>query len=191
MESEMLEIRWHGRGGQGAVTAAKTLAAASMREGKYFQAFPEYGPERRGAPLQAFTRISNQPIRTYCHVEMPDIVVVLDASLVGRRQITEGLDPDGVVVANFDGSAEELRNKLGLQSGRVYAVNATKIATAHLGSPITNMPMLGALVRATGVVSIESALQEVRDSFGHKFRAEVVEANLRAMQQAYEETAEA
>lgn len=191
MNNGMLEIRWHGRGGQGAVTAAKMLAAASMREGKYFQAFPEYGPERRGAPLQAFTRISDDPIRVYCHVQTPEIVVVLDSSLVGRGPITQGLSPDGTVVANFDGSPEELRARLGLPGGKVFAVNATKIATDLLGSPITNMPMLGALIKATGVVSLQSALEEVRESFGHKFRQELVEANLKAMQQAYDEAKQA
>lgn len=191
VNNDMLEIRWHGRGGQGAVTAAKMLAAASMREGKYFQAFPEYGPERRGAPLQAFTRISEKPIRVYCHVQSPEIVVVLDSSLVGRGPITQGLNPGGTIVANFDTGPQELREKLGLDGGRVFAVNATKIATDQLGSAITNMPMLGALIKATGVVSLETALAEVRESFGHKFRQDIVEANLRAMQQAYEETAEA
>jgi pyruvate ferredoxin oxidoreductase gamma subunit len=190
MGNEMIEIRWHGRGGQGAVTAAKTLAAASMREGKYFQAFPEYGPERRGAPLQAFTRLSDQPIRTFAQVKSPSIVVILDGSLIGRLPVADGLGEGGVVIANFDGTPEELRARLKWQNGRVFMVNAKRIATENLGSAITNMPMIGALVKATGVVSLETALEEVKESFAHKFRAEIVEANLKAMQEAYDETVE-
>ncbi len=184
----MIEIRWHGRGGQGAVTAAKLLAAAALREGKYFQAFPEYGPERRGAPVQAFTRISDEPVRIFSQVKSPSVVVVLDATLIGRVPMAQGLAEDGIVVANFAGSAAELREKLGLsKKTKVYTIDATGVAMRKLGRPIPNTPMLGALVRASGLLDINSLLTELEESFGGRFRPEVVKANVEAMREAYEE----
>lgn len=182
----MIEIRWHGRGGQGGVTAAKVLAATALRDGKQFQAFPEYGPERRGAPVQAFTRISDQPIRTFSHVTNPNIVVVLDSSLIGKVPLAEGLDEDGVLIANYDGTPAELRERLSIRGRKVFTVNATDIANRTLGRPITNTTMLGALVRATGVVSLEELLAEVREMFS-KFKGDIVEKNLAAVKAAYEE----
>ena len=181
----MIEIRWHGRGGQGAVTAAKVLAATALRERKQFQAFPEYGPERRGAPVQAFTRISDGPIRTFSHVTNPNIVVILDPSLIGKVPLTEGLDEDGVLIANYDGSPAELREKLGLKGRKVFTVNATEIANQTLGRPITNTTMLGALARVTGVVSLDELLTEVRAMFA-KFKGDIVEKNVAAVKAAYE-----
>ena len=168
------------------MTAAKVLAASVLRAGKQFQAFPEYGPERRGAPVQAFTRISDEPIRVFAPVTNPNIVIVLDSSLIDKVPLTEGLTEDGVVVANFDGTPSELRKKLGLKGRRVFAVNATEIANRTLGRPITNTPMLGALVRATGVVGLDEVLTEVREMFG-KFKGDVVEKNVAAVKAAYEE----
>ncbi|MDA8188707.1 MAG: 2-oxoacid:acceptor oxidoreductase family protein [Dehalococcoidales bacterium] len=183
----MLEIRWHGRGGQGAVTAAKLLASAAMSAGKNFQAFPEYGPERRGAPVQAFTRIDDDPIRIFSAVNEPDIVVVLDSTLIGKVPLASGLSENGILLANFDGSPEELRSKVGLEGGKVYAVNATSIAVETMGKAITNTPMVGALVRVSGVLSIDQVIDEVRAMFGDKLKASLVEANVSALRRAYEE----
>ena len=184
----MIEIRWHGRGGQGAVTAAKLLAAAALRQGKYFQAFPEFGPERRGAPVQAFTRISDEPIRIYSQVKSPSVVVVLDSTLIGKVPVTEGLTEDGIVVANFAGGPAELRKKLDLNGrARVFTVDATAVALRRLGRPITNTPMLGALARATGMLDIDTLTVELEESFGGRFRPELVKANVQAMRDAYEE----
>jgi pyruvate ferredoxin oxidoreductase gamma subunit len=138
----MLEIRWHGRGGQGAVTASKVLASTALRDGKYFQAFPEYGPERRGAPVQAFTRISDEPIKLFSQVTNPKIVIIVDNSLIGKAPLTAGLPEDGIILANFDGKPAELRAKLGLDADpklkgcKVYTVAATSIANVS-GSTTT------------------------------------------------------
>ncbi len=183
----MLKIRWHGRGGQGAVTAAKLLASAAMRSGKNFQAFPEYGSERRGAPVQAFTRIGDETIRDVSQIYEPDVVVILDPSLIGTVPLTSGLSNDGILLANFDGSAEELRRKVGLEDGKVYAVNATAIAVEATGRPITNTPMVGALVKVSGALEIEEVVTEVKATFGDKLSPRLVEANITALRRAYEE----
>lgn len=179
----MLEIRWHGRGGQGVVTAAKLLASAALREGKYFQAFPEYGPERRGAPVQAFTRIDDEPIRVFAHITAPNVVVVLDDTLLGKVPVTDGLDGDGVLVANYPGSPADLRRKLGLEGGRIYTVDALRIANDTLGRPITNTPMLGALLRAVAAVRLDNLVEEL----GDKFKGATAESNVAAVRRAYEE----
>jgi pyruvate ferredoxin oxidoreductase gamma subunit len=181
----MLEIRWHGRGGQGVVTAAKLLAASALREGKYFQAFPEYGPERRGAPVQAFTRIDEEPIRVFAHVTAPNAVVVLDDTLLGKVPVTDGLGEDGVLVANYQGSPAELRRKLGLTGGRIYTVDALKIATETLGRPITNTPMIGALLHAVPAVALENVVDELSE----KFKGATAQTNVAAIRRAFEEVA--
>lgn len=183
----MLEIRWHGRGGQGAVTAAKLLASAAMRAGKNFQAFPEYGPERRGAPVQAFTRIDDQPIRVFSQVAEPDIVVVLDSTLIGKVPLTNGLGNGGILLANYSGSPQELRRQLGLEGGKVYTVDATSIALETMGKAITNTPMVGALVKVAGMLTIDQVLDEVKAMFGDKLKQSLVEANLEALRRAHEE----
>lgn len=188
--TKTIEIRWHGRGGQGAVTAAKLLAAAALREGKHFQAFPEYGPERRGAPVQAFTRISDEPIRIYTSVKSPSVVVVLDPSLLGKVPVTDGLTEDGVIIANYAGSSAELRKKLGLADDtklKVYAIDASTLAMRRLGRPIPNTPMLGALVGATGLVEMDALVAELEHSFGGRFRPELVKANVEVMREACQE----
>ncbi|MBI2954470.1 MAG: 2-oxoacid:acceptor oxidoreductase family protein [Chloroflexi bacterium] len=183
----MLEIRWHGRGGQGAVTAAKLLASAAMRAGKNFQAFPEYGPERRGAPVQAFTRIDDEPIRVFSGVAEPDVVVVLDPSLIGKVPLASGLSDEGILLANFDGSPQELREKVGMEGGKVYSVNATAIAMETMGKAITNTPMVGALMKVAGALTIDQVIDEVRAMFGDKLKASLVDANVEALRRAYEE----
>ena len=169
------------------MTAAKLLATTAMRAGKNFQAFPEYGPERRGAPVQAFTRIDDQPIRIFAQIMEPDIVVVLDSSLIGKIPLAQGLPADGILVANFDGSPEALRQRIGLEGRKVFTVNASAIATEVLGKPITNTTMVGALVRAADVLSLEQVIDEVRAMFGDKLKAELVEANVEALRRAHKE----
>lgn len=183
----MVEIRWHGRGGQGTVTAAKLFAAAALKEGLHVQAFPEYGPERRGAPVQAFTRVDHSPIRLFCHIVNPDIVVVLDRTLVGKSPFTEGLKTDGIVLANCSHEPIELRDEIDIDFGKIFSLDATRIAVEEIGRPIPNTPILGALTKAAGILKPESLTDEIEEVFGKKMRAELVEANVRAFKRAYEE----
>ncbi|MGC8816253.1 MAG: pyruvate ferredoxin oxidoreductase subunit gamma [Candidatus Hadarchaeum sp.] len=172
-----MEIRFHGRGGQGAVTAARLLAEAAFLEGNYCQAFPFFGAERRGAPVVAFTRINKQPIRTREQVYSPDYVVVLDPTLVEAVDVAAGLKPEGIVILNSKKVPENLEGK------KIAVVDATKIAIENLGIPITNTTMLGALARATGVVSLESISKVIEKRFG-----KLAEKNISAAKRAYEET---
>ncbi|HID31794.1 MAG TPA: pyruvate synthase [bacterium (Candidatus Stahlbacteria)] len=185
----MLEIRWHGRGGQGAKTAALLFADAALETGKYIQAFPEYGPERMGAPVQAFNRLSDEPIRLHCGIKCPKIVVILDPTLAETVNVTEGVPEDGIIVINTTESAEVMRKKLGLKDQKVYTVDATKIAKEVLGRDIPNTPMLGALTRATGILDFESMVNSVHEKLKKKFitNPELVEKNIEAIRRAYEE----
>ncbi len=184
---EITEIRWHGRGGQGAVTAAKLVAEAALRQDKYFQASPEYGPERMGAPIQAFTRISAEPIDIFCGVTNPGIVVVLDPTLLGAVNVTEGMPADGTLIVNTSEKPAAIREKTGYKTGKVATVDATQIAMDTIGKPIPNTPMLGALLQATGIMDINGVLEHVRASFGKKFAPEIIEGNVNAVKRAYEE----
>jgi pyruvate ferredoxin oxidoreductase gamma subunit len=181
----MIEIRWHARAGQGAVTAAKALADAALAEGKFIQAFPDYGPERMGAPVKAYNRISETPIRTHGVVEQPKIVVIVDSSLVGA-EVTEGAPDDAVFLVNTGKSPDEARRVLGANR-RVFTVDATRIAQETIGLRKPNTPMLGAVASVTGVVQLDTLLAETEKSFGHKYRRSVVEGNLAAIRRAYEE----
>ncbi|MDI6893897.1 MAG: 2-oxoacid:acceptor oxidoreductase family protein [Bacillota bacterium] len=189
MAEMAIEIRWHARGGQGAVLASRFLAASALRENKYFQAFPQFGTERMGAPIVAFTRVSPCPIHLHCAVVEPDVVAVMDPTLLGQVDVLAGLKPGGTVVVNYAGPVEELRRALGVKDGgvRVAAVDATRISSEELGRPIPNTPMVGALSRITGVVGIDNVLAEFKESMGARFKPPVVEANLRAIRRAYEE----
>ncbi|MEM3832608.1 MAG: 2-oxoacid:acceptor oxidoreductase family protein [Thermoprotei archaeon] len=159
-----VEVRFHGRGGQGAVTAAELLAKAAIKEGKYAQGFAAFGPERRGAPVLAFTRISDEPIEIRSQIYEPDIVVVLDPSLVSSKSVLQGLKAGGVLVLNTSRRINEISQ---IFSGyKLAVVNATEIALKHIGSAITNTAMLGALVKATNIVKLESILDEVNARFG-------------------------
>jgi pyruvate ferredoxin oxidoreductase gamma subunit len=176
----MKEFRIHGRGGQGAVTTAELLALAAIAQGKYAQAFPSFGPERRGAPVMAFARISDEPIRIRSKVYEPDVVVVLDQSLLELVPVEEGLKENGAVVANVSGNPSAFLSRL--KAGqRFYAVDANAIAAEVLGRPITNTTMIGALLKATGVVELKSLEEPVRERFGR-----LAERNLEAMRRAYE-----
>ena len=183
----LAEIRWHGRGGQGAVTAAKMVAEVALGQNRYFQAFPEYGPERSGAPIVAFTRISDEPIQVYSGIEHPQIVVVLDPSLLSIVDVTKGAPEDAVVLVNSDLPPAQLRAHYHLQGRRLYTVAATKIATETIGRAIPNTPMVGALVRITGMFPIEDVVEFLRADFGKKFPPKVVEGNIKALTRSYEE----
>ena len=183
----LTEIRWHGRGGQGAVTAAKMVAELALGQGKYFQAFPEYGPERSGAPIVAFTRVSDEPIQIYSGIEHPRIVVVLDPSLLSVVNVTKGAPEDVVVLVNSEMSPAELREHYGLKGGRLFTIAATRIATETIRRPIPNTPMVGALTRITGLFPIENVVAFLREDFGKKFPPKVVEGNIAAITRSYEE----
>lgn len=181
-----VEIRWHGRGGQGVVTANEILAAAALSEGKYIKAFPEFGPERMGAPIRAFARISDTVINVHSQVYYPDYVVVLDNTLITNPTIKEGLKPNGKIIINSPDGKEKLRTLLG--SGYdVHAVNATKISTEEIGRPMANTAMVGALVRVSKIVDIKSVTSELATKFAGKFSQSVIEKNIKAVERAFEE----
>jgi pyruvate ferredoxin oxidoreductase gamma subunit len=191
MGSEVLEIRWHGRGGQGAKTAAQLVAQIALEEGRYSQGFPEYGPERMGAPIRGFTRVSDGPIRHHCAIERPDVVVVLDETMIGMPAVTEGADQKTVFVVNTALSPAEMGEKLrcpdGTPVGMLYCVDATKISIDELGRPMPNTPMIGALVKATACISISALKKDIQKKFLAKFGERVVRGNIRAIERAYEE----
>ncbi|MBI4506348.1 MAG: 2-oxoacid:acceptor oxidoreductase family protein [Chloroflexi bacterium] len=181
----MRELRWHGRGGQGVVTAAKMLAGAALRDGRCAQAFPEYGPERRGAPLVAFTRLADAPIRLFTPVERADVVVLLDPTLISTVPLVDGLKPGGLLLANWASSPEDLRQVLGTRAHRIAAVDATAIAQATLGRAIPNTVLVGALARLTTLVSWSALEAELREAFGAPGSARA-EANVSAARRGYE-----
>ncbi|OGL47178.1 MAG: pyruvate synthase [Candidatus Schekmanbacteria bacterium RBG_16_38_11] len=187
--SEYIEVRWHARAGQGAVTAAKALAEAATTGGKFVQAFPEYGPERMGAPLRAYNRISDKPISIYCQVTNPNIVVVIDQTLLAGVDVTEGVAEDGVYIINTERTVDEIRKSLNLKNekAKVYVVDATKISLETIGRPIPNTPILGAIAKVTNFVKIENIKNEIETTFGKKFGKKVVEANHLAIERAYKE----
>jgi pyruvate ferredoxin oxidoreductase gamma subunit len=186
-EQGLTEIRWHARGGQGAVTAAKMVAELALGQGKYFQAFPEYGPERSGAPIVAFTRVSDDPIQLYCGIENPGIVVVLDPSLLSAVDVTKGAPSDAVILINSEASPAELRKQYGIKGGRLFTIAATRIAAETIRRPIPNTPMVGALTRITDLFPIDKVVEFLRYEFGKKFPPKVVEGNIAAITRAYEE----
>jgi len=180
----MLEFRWHGRGGQGAWTASELLARTAIAEGKYIQSFPEFGPERMGAPVAAFTRISDQPIRLHCAVRDPNVVIVLDNTLLKTVPVTAGDNRDeDIIIINSTEEPAKLRDMLKVTKGKVWTVPATELALKILGAPITNTAMLGAVAKATGVVTMTGIEKTVRE----RFKAELAEKNMAVVKQAYEE----
>ncbi|HTX67554.1 MAG TPA: 2-oxoacid:acceptor oxidoreductase family protein [Thermoleophilia bacterium] len=183
----LTEIRWHGRGGQGAVTAAKMVAELALGEGKFFQAFPEYGPERSGAPIVAFTRVSDAPIQVYSGVEHPQIVVVLDSSLLKIVDVVKGAPADAIVLVNSSRSPAQLRKDTGFKGHRLYTIDATRIAVETIKRPIPNTPMVGALTRITGLFNVDDVVTFLREDFGKKFPPKVVEGNIAAITRSYEE----
>jgi pyruvate ferredoxin oxidoreductase gamma subunit len=177
----MIEVRWHGRGGQGAVTSVELLALAAIEEGKYAQGFPSFGPERRGAPVAAFNRIDDHHIKVRSGVYTPDIVVVLDESLIGLVNVADGLKSEGILLVNTAKSAKEVA-ELTKFKGKIATVDATSIAWKELGVPITNTTMLGALIKVLGRVKLDSAKSPVEHRFGR-----IAGKNLTAMKRAYDE----
>ena len=189
-KADLTEIRWHGRGGQGAVTASELLAETALHEGKYLQAFPDYGPERMGAPIRAYTRISSSPIRQHCQITDPDVVVVLDPTLIGVVDFTQGLKDQGMLVVNTPTPPAELRSKLGWKKGKVFTVDATRIALDTVGRNFPNIPMLGALLKATEIVSKDDIRNEIKSRLSARVSKNAAEANINAFERAYNETKE-
>lgn len=181
---KILEVRWHGRGGQGAWTASELLARAAISEGKHIQSFPEFGPERMGAPVTAFTRISTEPIRLHCAVYNPDVVAVLDPTLLKSVNVADGLNEEGGnIIVNTKDEPANVRKQLGSDRGKLWTVPATEISIKVLGMPITNTAMLGAVARVTGIVNLQTVERMVKG----RFRADVAEKNFAVVKEAYEE----
>jgi len=184
---KLTEIRWHGRGGQGAKTAALLFGDSALAEGKFVQAFPEYGPERTGAPVQSFNRISDEPITVHCHVKAPEVVVVLDPTLIGPVDVTAGLPEGGTIIVNTALAPSEMKKTLNANGRRVFTVDASTIARETIGRDIPNTPMLGALVKATGLLNYQTLMEDTRAKLEVKFRnkPEVIDGNLKAIERAY------
>ena len=186
---DIVEIRWHGRGGQGAKTASLLLADAAFNTGKYVQGFPEYGPERMGAPVTAYNRISSERSTVHSNIYEPDYVVVVDETLLSAVDVTAGLKKEGAIVINSGKAPEELRAKLHGYEGRVCTIDAGKISTEELGKNFPNTPMLAAIVKVSGVVEPEAFVKDMEASFKHKFasKPQVIEGNMRALKRSMEE----
>ena len=184
--NDLIEIRWHGRGGQGAKTASLLLADAAFNTGKYIQGFPEYGPERMGAPITAYNRISTKPITIHSNIYEPDYVVVVDDSLLETVDVTAGLKKTGAIVINSSKDNSYLKEKLKGYEGEIYKIDAKKISLETLGKYFPNTPMLAAIVKVSGVMTDKELLNDMQGSFKHKFakKPEVIEGNMRALESA-------
>ena len=185
----LIEIRWHGRGGQGAKTASLLLADAAFNTGKYIQGFPEYGPERMGAPITAYNRISDKPITVHSNIYEPDYVVVVDDTLLDVVPVTDGLKETGAIVINTTKSPEIIKKSLNGYTGAVYTIDARKISIETLGKYFPNTPMLAAIVKVSGIMSDEAFLEDMKGSFKHKFakKPEVIDGNMKALEMALKE----
>lgn len=184
-----VEIRWHGRGGQGAKTASLLLAEAAFNTGKYIQGFPEYGPERMGAPITAYNRISDSKIRIHSNIYEPDYVIVVDESLIKDVDVAAGLKKDGAILVNTQKEPAEIKKQLKGFEGKVYTVDAMTISIDSLGKYFPNTPMLGAIVKVSGVMTEEEFIASMEESFKHKFasKPEVIEGNMKAIKRALQE----
>ena len=189
--NNLIEIRWHGRGGQGAKTASLLLADAAFNTGKYIQGFPEYGPERMGAPITAYNRISDKPITIHSNIYEPNYVVVVDDTLLESVPVPAGLKKEGAIVINTTKSPEYLKEKLNGYDGNIYTIDARKVSEETLGKYFPNTPMLAAIVKVTGIMSDEAFLEDMKGSFKHKFakKPEVIEGNMKALKLALKEVA--
>ena len=186
---DLIEIRWHGRGGQGAKTASLLLADAAFNTGKYIQGFPEYGPERMGAPITAYNRISTSPIRVHSNIYNPDYVVVVDDTLLSAVDVTAGLKKEGAIIINTTKGIGEIKPLLKGYEGSVYTIDARKISEEALGKYFPNTPMLAAIVKVTEIMSDEDFLEDMKGSFKHKFakKPEVIDGNMKAIEVALKE----
>lgn len=184
-----VEIRWHGRGGQGVKTAALLFGEAALSLGKYIQAFPEYGPERMGAPVTAFNRLSEKPITLHCGITNPQIVVVLDSSLMATVDVAAGLPEDGILIVNSSFSPQEVRKQIKLKRGKIFTIDASRISLETIGRAIPNTPMLGALAKVSGLLELSALLEDMKRKLESKFasKPEVIKGNLEAIKRAYEE----
>ena len=186
---KLVEIRWHGRGGQGAKTASLLLADAAFNTGKYIQGFPEYGPERMGAPITAYNRISDERINIHSNIYEPDYVVVVDESLISVIDVTSGLKETGAIIINTEKSPDEVKKYLKGYKGKVCTINARSISEDALGKNFPNTPMLGAVVKVSGIMEPQKFVEDMKESFAHKFKTkpEVIEGNMKAIERAMQE----
>lgn len=189
MADNLVEIRWHGRGGQGAKTASLLLADAAFNTGKYIQGFPEYGPERMGAPITAYNRISNKPITIHSNIYYPDFVVVVDDTLLESVDVTSGLKEDGGIIINTTKSSEEIKELLKNYKGNIYTLDAKRISIDALGKYFPNIPMLAGIVKISNIMTDEQLIKDMEDSLKHKFakKTEVIEGNMNALKIALNE----
>lgn len=183
----MIEIRWHGRGGQGAKTASQFLGEAALEAGKHIQAFPEYGPERAGAPIRCYTRIDDKPVNIHSPITKPKIVVVIDPTLLDSVDVAEGLESEGILLVNSSQPPKDIRARFKLDKQKAATVDATKISLETLGKPMPNTPMLGALVKLNQVVSMDMIIEQVKRKFLKKLGEEKTNANIEGIKRAYEE----
>ena len=190
--NDFIEIRWHGRGGQGAKTASLLLADAAFNTGKYIQGFPEYGPERMGAPITAYNRISDTPIRIHSNIYEPDYVVVVDDTLLKSVDVTAGLKETGAIVINTTKDKDYLTKVLKGYKGKVYTIDARKVSMETLGKYFPNTPMLAAIVKVSGIMNEKDFIEDMKGSFKHKFakKPEVIEGNMKAIEMALNEVKE-
>ena len=186
---DLIEIRWHGRAGQGAKTASLLLADAAFNTGKYIQGFPEYGPERMGAPITAYNRISTSPIRVHSNIYEPDYVVVVDDTLLKAVDVASGLKEDGAIVINTTKGIDEIAPLLKGYKGSVYIIDARKVSEEALGKYFPNTPMLAAIVKVAGIMPEDDFIKDMQDSFKHKFakKPEVIDGNMKALKLALEQ----
>ena len=187
--NDLIEIRWHGRGGQGAKTASLLLADAAFNTGKYIQGFPEYGPERMGAPITAYNRISSNPITIHSNIYYPDFVVVVDDTLLESVDVTAGLKENGGIIINTTKPEDEIKSLLNGYNGNIYTLDARKISLEALGKYFPNVPMLAGIVKISGIMTDEELIKDMEGSFKHKFakKPEVIEGNMQALKTALNE----
>jgi pyruvate ferredoxin oxidoreductase gamma subunit len=187
--AKVVEIRWHGRGGQGAKTASLLLADAAFNTGKFIQGFPEYGPERMGAPITAYNRISDERISVHSNIYEPDFVVVVDETLIGSVDVISGLKETGAIIINSQKTPEEIKEKLGGYKGKICTIDARKISLDALGKYFPNTPMLAAVVKVSKVMNEDEFVKDMEESFAHKFasKPQVIEGNMIALKTALSE----
>lgn len=181
------EIRWHARGGQGAMLAVRTLARAAINQGKFAQGMPEFGAERMGAPIRAYTRISNSKFSLYCSIVNPDVVIILEPSLIETVNVTEGLKPNGIILVNTSQAPDQVKKQFNFNNYQVYTIDATGISTTELKRPMPNTPMLGALTKVIGMIELDGLLKDIQHDFSEKFSPKVVEANIKSIKRGFEE----